>query len=103
VAQERLLGATTVSRPECPIVAWIQIDEPAALDRTLDFQCIPLDYVHNPLPGLFGAVGIKLDTIAKHLGSSCNSLERHAITDTRVDRGRRGAWELEEFANLLGF
>ena len=25
VAQERLLGATTVSRPQCPIVRWIQI------------------------------------------------------------------------------
>jgi hypothetical protein len=70
VAQERLLCATTVSRPECPIIGWIQIQEAKALDRALHFQCIPLDDVGNPLPGLLGAVGIKLNTVAKHWGST---------------------------------
>ena len=87
VAQERLLGAATVSRPQCPIVRWIQITEPKALDRALHFQRISLDDVGNPLPGLLGAVGIKLDTVAKHLSTAGDNLERHAIANTRVDRG----------------
>jgi hypothetical protein len=62
-----------------------------------------LDYVRNPLPGLLGGEGIKLDALAKHLSTVANNLERHAIANTWVERGRRGAWELEEFANPLGF
>ena len=87
VAQERLLGAATVSRPQCPIVRRIQIKEPKALDRALHFQRISLDDVGNPLPGLLGAVGIKLDTIAKHLSTAGDNLERHAIANARVDCG----------------
>jgi hypothetical protein len=86
VAQERLLGAATVSRPQCPIIGWIQIQEAKALDRALHFQRISLDYFVNPLLGLLSAVGIKLDTVAKHLGAACDRLEGHAITDARIDR-----------------
>jgi hypothetical protein len=103
VAQERLLGATTVSRPECPIIGWIQIQETKALDRALHFQRIPLDYVVNPLPGLIRAVSIKLDAIAKHFSTVSDGLKRHAIANTRVDCGRRGIWKPEEPANPLGF
>jgi hypothetical protein len=53
----------------------------------LHFQRISLDYVWNPLPGFLGAVGIKLDTVAKHLGTLSDGLEGHAIADTRVERG----------------
>jgi hypothetical protein len=52
---------------------------------------------------LLGAVGIKLDTVAKHLSTAGDNLERHAIANTRVDRGRRSAWEHEESTNPLGF
>jgi len=45
VAQERLLCATTVSRPECPIVRWIQIEKTKALNWALHFQLISLDDV----------------------------------------------------------
>ena len=38
LAQEQLLGATTVSRPECPIIGWIQIEETRAFNRALHFQ-----------------------------------------------------------------
>jgi len=103
VTQERLLCAATVSRPECPIVRWIQIEETKALDRALDFQRISLDYVRNPLPGLLGPVSIKLNAVAKHLCTVSDNLERRAIANTRVDRGRRSAWELEKPANSLGF
>ena len=86
VAQERLLGATTVSRPEGPIVGRIQIEETKALDGALHFQRIALDYVGNPLPGLLGTVGIKLDTVAKHFGAAGDRLEGHAIADAGIDR-----------------
>jgi hypothetical protein len=69
----------------------------------LHFKRISLDDVGNPLPGLLGAVGIKLDTVAKHLSTAGDNLERHAIANTRVDRGRRSAWEHEESTNPLGF
>ena len=82
-----LLGAATVSRPQCPIVGRIQIQEPEALDRALHFQRISLDDVRNPLPGLLGAVGIKLDTVAKDLSTVGDNLERRAIANTRVERG----------------
>jgi hypothetical protein len=103
VAQEHLLCAATVSRPQCPIVRWIQIEETKALDWALHFQRISLDDVRNPLPGLLGAVGIQLDPVAKHMGSACNSLERHSIANTRVDCGRRIIWKAKESANPLGF
>jgi hypothetical protein len=102
VAQERLLGATTVSRPECPIIGWIQIEEAKALDRALHFQRISLDDVGNPLPGLIGSVGIKLNAVAKDLSIAGDRLKRHAIANTRVECGQGSAWELEEPANPLG-
>jgi len=86
VAQERLLGAATVSRPQRPIVRWIQIQEAKALDRALHFQRISLDDVANPLPCLLGTVGIKLDAVAKHLGVASNRLEGHAVADAGIDR-----------------
>jgi hypothetical protein len=52
---------------------------------------------------LLSAVGIKLNAVAKHLGSTCNSLERHAIANAGVDCGRRSIWKAEESANRLGF
>jgi hypothetical protein len=67
----------------------------------LHFQRISLDDVGNPLPGLIGTVGIKLDTIAKHLSTAGDNLEGHAIANTRVDRGRWSIWKPEEPANLL--
>jgi hypothetical protein len=89
VAQKCLLGATTVSRPQCPIIGWIQIQEAKALDRALHFQRISLDNVGDPLPGLLCAVGIKLDAVANDLSIVGDDLERHAIANTRVDcRGR---------------
>jgi hypothetical protein len=52
----------------------------------LHFQRISLDDVGNPLPGLLGAVGVKLDTEAKYLGAAGDRLEGHAITDAGIDR-----------------
>jgi hypothetical protein len=52
---------------------------------------------------LLGAVGIKLNAIANNLSTLGDNLERHAIANTRVDRGRRSAWEHEESTNPLGF
>jgi hypothetical protein len=45
-----------------------------------------LDYVGNPLPGLLGAVGIKLDAVAKHFGITGDCLESYAIADAGVNR-----------------
>src|ERR1039458_2487965 len=53
MAQEQLLGAATVGRPQSPVIGWIQIKEANALDRALHFQRISLDDVGNLLPGLF--------------------------------------------------
>jgi len=103
VAQERLLGAATVSQPQCPVIRWIKIKQPAALDCALHFEGIALDYVRNPLPGLLSAIGIKLNTVAKDLSTVGDNLERHAIASTWVDRGRRIMWKPEEPANPLGF
>jgi len=68
----------------------------------LHFQRIALDYVRNPLAGLLSAIGIQLNTVAKDLSAVGDNLERRAIADTRVERGRRPR-ELEEFANPVGF
>ena len=87
VAQEHVLRAATVSRPQCPIVRWVQIEESAAFDRALNFQSISLDDVRNSLPGLLGPVGVKLDTVSKHLSATGDNFERHAIANTRVDCG----------------
>jgi hypothetical protein len=103
VTQEQLFGAATVSRPQCPIIRWIQIQETKALDRALHFQRISVDDAGNPLPGLLSAVGIKLNTVTKHLSTAGDNLERLAIADTRVDRGRRQVRKQETPANPLGF
>ena len=87
VAQERLLCTTAFSRSEGPIVRWIQIQEPKAFDGALHFQRVALDYVGNPLPGLLGTVGIKLDAVAKHIGAAGDRLEGDAIADTGIERG----------------
>jgi hypothetical protein len=60
-----------------------------------------LDYVRNALPGLLGAVGIKLDAVAKHLRTISDNLERHAIADTGIERRRGLVWEQEKPANPL--
>jgi hypothetical protein len=58
----------------------------------------------NPLPGLLGPAGIKLNTMAKHFSTIGDNLERHAITNTRVDLGQwSGISKPEESANPLGF
>jgi hypothetical protein len=103
VAQERLLGAATVSRPQCPIVRWIQIQEAKALDRALHFQRISLDDVGNPLSGLFGAIGIKLNTVAKDLSTARDDFERDAIANAGVYRRRGLIGKQEKSANPLGF
>jgi hypothetical protein len=103
VAQERLLGATTVSRPECPIVRRIQIQEAKAIDRALHFQSVPLNYVVNPLPGLLSAVGIKLNAVSKDRSTAGDRLEGHAIAGAGIERRRWSTWEHEESANPLGF
>jgi hypothetical protein len=69
----------------------------------LHFQRISLDDVGNPLPGLLDPVRVELDAIAKNSGAVSDNLECPAITNTRVDRGRRSARELEKPANPLGF
>jgi hypothetical protein len=102
VAQERLLGATTVSRPQCPVIRWIQIQQAEAFNRALHFQRIPLDNVGNPLPGLLGPVRIKLDTVAKHLSTAGDGFERDAIANTGVNGGRWSPWKPEEPSNSLG-
>jgi hypothetical protein len=53
----------------------------------LHFQRIALDYVRNPLPGLLGTVGIKLDAVAKHIGAGGDRLEGDTIADAGIDRG----------------
>jgi len=68
----------------------------------LHFQRVALDNIGNPLPGLVGTVGIKLNAVAKHVGTAGDRLERHAIADARVDRRRR-VWKQQESANPLGF
>jgi hypothetical protein len=103
VAQECLLGATTVSRPECPIIGWIQIQETKTPDRALHFQRISLDDVGNPLPGLLGTVGIKLNAVAKDLSTVGDNLECHAIANTGVDRERWSVGKQEKPAKPLGF
>jgi hypothetical protein len=103
VAQKRLFRATTVSRPQCVIIRWIQIEEAKALDRALHFQRIPLEDVGDSLPGLLGPVSIKLNTVAKDLRTAGDNLKSYPIANTRVDRGRRSNWKLEEPANPLGF
>jgi hypothetical protein len=84
VAQEHLFGAATFSRPECPIIGWIQIQEAEALDRALNFQRISLDDIRNTLPGLFGAEGIKLNAVANDLSATGNSLERQAFANAWI-------------------
>jgi len=69
----------------------------------LYFQRISLDNVGNPLPGLLGAVGIKLNTVSKDRSTGGDALERHAIANTRVDCGRGLVWEKKKCANPLGF
>ena len=85
VAQECLLSAATVSRPRRPIVRWIQIQEAKALNGALHFQRISLDDVGDPISGLLGAVGVKLDTEAKHLGTLSDRVECHTISDAGVE------------------
>jgi hypothetical protein len=58
-----------------------------------------LDYIRNPLPGLLGAVGINFNTVANHLSTVGDNLERYTIANTWVERGRRCAWEPEKPAN----
>jgi hypothetical protein len=52
----------------------------------LHFQRISVDDVGNPLPGLVGPVGIKLNSVAKHLSTAGDPFEGHAIADAGVDR-----------------
>jgi hypothetical protein len=52
----------------------------------MNFQRVALDYVGNPLPGLLGTVGIKLDAVAKHVGGTGDRLEGHAIANAGIDR-----------------
>jgi hypothetical protein len=94
VAKERLLCATTVRRPKGSIVRWIQIQQAKALNRALHFRRISLQDIGTPLPGLVGAVGIKLDAITKHVGATGDRLKRYAIGNAWVDRRRRliGKW-----------
>jgi hypothetical protein len=103
VAQERLLGAATVSRPQCPIVRGIQIEETKALHWALHFQRVSLDDVGNPMRGLLGSVGIKLDAVPNKLSTAGENFERHAIANAGVDSGGRIAWELEEPPDQKGF
>jgi len=69
----------------------------------LYFQPISLDNGRNPLPGLLGAVSVKLNAIAKHLSTIRDGLKRRPVANTRVDRRRGSIWELEESANPMGF
>jgi hypothetical protein len=52
---------------------------------------------------LLGPVGIKLNAVAKHLSTTGDSLECHAIANAGVDYGRWSIWKLKEQANSLGF
>jgi hypothetical protein len=69
----------------------------------LYFQRISLDDVRNPLPGLLGSVGIKLNSVPKHLGTAGDNVKRHGIPNARVDCGRRLVRKPEELSNPLGF
>jgi len=51
----------------------------------MHFQRVALDHVRNPLPGLLSAVGIKLDAVAQHLGTTGDRLEGYAVAHARVD------------------
>jgi hypothetical protein len=77
--------------------------EPEAFDGALHFQRIALNDVLNPLFGLLGAVCIKLDTVAKHFSAAGDNLERRAIANTRVERGRGFIGKQEKSANPLRF
>jgi hypothetical protein len=52
---------------------------------------------------LLSAIGIKLNTVAKHLSTVGDCLERHAIANTGIKCRRRLVWEQEKPANPLGF
>jgi len=85
-AQECRLCATTVSRPKDPVVGRIQIQETEGLDGALYFECVALEYIGNPLPGLLSAAGIKLDAVAKYVGPTGDSVERHAVACAWIER-----------------
>jgi hypothetical protein len=52
----------------------------------MNFQRVALGYVGNPLTGLLGAVGVKLDAIAKHIGACGDRLEGDTIANAGIDR-----------------
>jgi hypothetical protein len=86
VAQERLFGATTVSRSKGPIIGWIQVDERKGLDGALYFQCVALNYVRDPLPSLLSAVGIKFNAVSMYFGATGDGRKCHTIADAGIDR-----------------
>ena len=53
------------------------MEKAKALDRALHFQRIALNYVVNPVLGLVSPVSIQLNTVAKHLSTIGDNLERH--------------------------
>jgi hypothetical protein len=67
------------------------------------FQRVALDYIGNPLSGLFGAVGIKLDSIAKHICPLRDRLECRTVADTWIERCCAAIGKRKESANSLRF
>src|SRR5947208_11490240 len=102
VAQKQLLRAPALRGSQRPIVRRIAVDTSQALDWAVHCQRVALNRVGNPLPGLLGPIGIKLDAVAKHFGAAGDSFERHTIADTGIYR-RSDFRKQEEPANALCF
>src|SRR5271167_1341345 len=106
VAQKDLFGATaaTLCRTfEGPIIGAVFVQKAEAFDRAMHLQRIALEHVGNSLPGLLGAVSVKLDAITNHLGRACDGLESRTITYARIKRRRRLLWKEQKPAIPPGF
>jgi hypothetical protein len=99
----QLLRPPALGGSQRPIVRRIAVDTSETLDWAVHVQRIALNRVGNPLPGPLGAVGIKLDAVAKHFGAAGDSLERHTIADTGISRRRSDFRKQEKRANAPRF
>jgi hypothetical protein len=89
VAQKDLLGAATAAvceRLQRPVIRRVQELKAKALDWAMHLHGVAMNHLGNPLPGLLGAIGIKFNAVAKHLGAAGDRLKGHSIADAGVDR-----------------
>jgi hypothetical protein len=87
VAEEDLFHALVLPRSELAVVRWVEVQQRKALNRAVCVECVTLQNITDSLPGLFGAIKIKLDAVAKHRRFARQCRERYAVTHTRIDCG----------------